>query len=455
MSTSDKSQSRNYVFTLFTDPLGIGTELKTKPAKINRIEVLINNSFLPAVKSYPDFKFISFQLEKCPRTGALHLQGYFECLKNMHTKKWIMKKWPLFEKAWMGVREKTRQYAIDYTQKEKTRVSTSFWTAGDDYGQGHRSDVCAHALAIKNGATAENIMDDDPGFYLLHRRNIVDTCLDFLKKRKIGAPPCVIVLHGSSGSGKTTLAKKLAGLNSTNGVYEYMHQYKKDTIWFDGYTGQEDIIFQDFGKGIIPFSLFKVICDNDILVQVKGNTTRILAKRIWITTNDDPLDWYSKKKDNFDRDALYRRIHYCFKFHGTHKKKNVRIVLDVQPNTINQETCPYGLTWLPDRNDDVQFKPKHLNLVMPEYFEIIPESPPAEEEKKSKEEEEPEEIRNNNNEVIGLTKRLEEFTLYEPFNLDSNSNWCPQIDTNNWSQEFNESFIIDEGDNDWRGLMEL
>lgn len=163
-----------------------------------------------------------------------------------------------------------------------------------------------------------------------------------VKTRKIERtlkPPCVIVFHGDSNAGKTFTADFLAGPDA----YAFMVQ-GGNTTWWDGYEGQDDIVIQEFGKGgSMSFTEFKIMCDNGIQVQTKGGTTWLIPKRIWITSNDDPLNWYSNVTN---RKPLYRRLTYVYVFKGDHDEGTVTVQIDCKPNSYNSETEMYEM-WAP------------------------------------------------------------------------------------------------------------
>nr|WAE42646.1 MAG: replication associated protein [Cressdnaviricota sp.] len=95
---------------------------------------------VPEVMFVDQYKYLVYQLEKCPDTGRYHYQGYvaFLAKKRLTT----LKKFdPTIH--W-EMRRGTHKEAFDYCTKEDTRIDGP-WTYGDDKGipqkKGERSDV--------------------------------------------------------------------------------------------------------------------------------------------------------------------------------------------------------------------------------------------------------------------------------------------------------------------------
>lgn len=342
---------RNYVFTLHLKNIyQVDDDIATR---------WVNEEFLQSLPENENMKFIVFQLEKS-ESGSYHLQGYVELTKPQRIV-WIRNHWREFgttggNSVWLHARDGDRSEAINYCKKEESRISGP-WTYGQDNGQGHRSDVVLVATAILGGASEEDILRNHPTSYLLHCKNVKTMIYDVCKTRHVDWNPCVIVFCGDSNTGKTFTIKKLAGPKA---YYYICGQH--NSSWWDGYTGQEDIVFNDWGKGAISVREFQNLWDNGVQVQVKGGTTRLMPKRVWISSNFDPVDWYDKVED-LNRKSIYRRIDYCFCFAGDYDDATVTVRINTKPNTVRPEVddeiliyC--GQAWLP--RTPHQFAPKDL-----------------------------------------------------------------------------------------------
>lgn len=65
-------------------------------------------------------------------------------------------------------------------------------------------------------------------------------------------------------------------------------------MWFDGYEGQDVVIFDDYRPQVIPFHLMLRVLDTWALdVPCKGGMVNFIPKLIVITTPDDPIKTFS------------------------------------------------------------------------------------------------------------------------------------------------------------------
>jgi len=108
-----------------------------------------------------------------------------------------------------------------------------------------------------------------------------------------------LVFWGRTGTGKSHRAWDQAGAQA----------YVKDprTKWWCGYRGQENVIIDEF-RGVIDIShLLRWLDRYPVLVEVKGGSRPLCARKFWITSNLDPREWYP----GLDADtlaALLRRL---------------------------------------------------------------------------------------------------------------------------------------------------
>lgn len=93
----------------------------------------------------------------------------------------------------------------------------------------------------------------------------------------------VHVLWGDTGTGKTRYA-----------VEQGAHP-----VWFDksgfahGYNNEEVLIFDEFDTAVVPRNLFLQLTDRyAFTVNIKGGSRNWNPKKIYITSNYSPEDWY-------------------------------------------------------------------------------------------------------------------------------------------------------------------
>lgn len=96
-------------------------------------------------------------------------------------------------------------------------------------------------------------------------------------------PRCVFWLWGQAGTGKSRTAFEYGGL-----PFEPLRP-GKGTVWWDGYAGQEVILFDDIREGQVDAHDFLRWCDGrDFIGSVKGGSIGIEA-HTWIFTSN--LHW--------------------------------------------------------------------------------------------------------------------------------------------------------------------
>lgn len=133
-------------------------------------------------------QYLVAQLETCPSTGKLHIQGYVEFTEK-YSMKWIKE---LFKDNSMhlGPRRGTQEQAIKYCTKIYTRLDdTQPFFYGFAKSQGNRSDLDSIVDAIENGMTTKEILHlfrgnalrhigmIERGLYAQHEMSVIDNVI--------------------------------------------------------------------------------------------------------------------------------------------------------------------------------------------------------------------------------------------------------------------------------------
>lgn len=123
--------------------------------------------------------------------------------------------------------------------------------------------------------------------------------------------PVVLWFYGPTGSGKTRTAVEIA---QESGL-RYWVSSDSDLKWFDGYTGQEYAIIDEFRRQGIKFSwILKLLDRYPLFVPIKGSWVRWTPKVIILTCPVPPREayqWLDKDGETQDWDGidqLKRRI---------------------------------------------------------------------------------------------------------------------------------------------------
>lgn len=251
-------------------------------------------SFLDDLKKWPVVKYLVYGREVCPTTGKSHLQGYCE-LSSSRKFSIITKKIP---STHLEARKGTSTQAADYCKKDG-----DFFEQGSISQAGKRNDIhAATEMILNNESTREVALEHPVVFVKYHRGLHAFRCA-------VAEPRCtqprIVVLWGDSGLGKSRMAREQL---LSPGFYSWSPNLGP---WFDGYHGQEEVLFEEF-RGHFPFGQLLTLLDRyDTKVQPKGLTaTEFCGTKIVITSPVHPNQWYenlnARKEGSLDQ--LTRRL---------------------------------------------------------------------------------------------------------------------------------------------------
>lgn len=231
-------------------------------------------------------KYCVWQKEKAA-SGLIHLQGYVvvpRCtLAAMKTRS---------GGAHWEPRRGTHAQAKAYSRKEETRIDGP-WEFGNEphIGQGKRNDLMALKDAVDGGASLAVLAEEHFTTMAVHSRWIREyRILKGIAQRHYLT--YTTVLWGPPGSGKTS--RVLAETTGEGRTAYWMKKPIGNAAFFDGYDGEEDFVIDEF-YGWLSFDLLCRMCDRfPLMVDTKGGAVQFCPKRIWITSNVDPMRWYPK-----------------------------------------------------------------------------------------------------------------------------------------------------------------
>lgn len=246
--------------------------------------------------------YIVFGEETAPETGTPHWQGYVEFDK---VKRFGQVR-RLVEGLHVEYRLGTQQQAIDYCKglsagKTPNEVVHEDGTPTPNVA-GRRNDIHDAVETLKSGGLAA-VAEENPIALVKYPRGML--LLQTLLPHRAKPNPEVILLFGPTGCGKT---KRFFDECS---VDNYWRAPITDGIWFDGYCGQPDALFDDFDGKCSKWSLRFVLQLLDrypINVPTKGGFVEWVPERIYITTNFFPRLWYDWSNREQQWPALVRRI---------------------------------------------------------------------------------------------------------------------------------------------------
>lgn len=242
--------------------------------------------------------------EVAPTTGTPHLQG--ACVIGAQKVKSTILKWPGFKRAYIAPMYGTPEDSLKYCSKSK-----NFKTFGVLPAPGKRNDLITTVQQLRDGKTIRELVETDEGavtfikyhkgITLLHSYLRSGTELDYKKKT-------VIWIWGATGTNKTKSAIQIAKNYNKSGCWISNGNLK----WFDGYTGQDFAIFDDYRTSHCQFSyLLRLLDGYPLRIEIKGSYVDWIPSTIFITAPDGPRTmWNLKTQEQLDQ--LCRRITHTF-----------------------------------------------------------------------------------------------------------------------------------------------
>lgn len=230
--------------------------------------------------------YLIYGLEK-GESGTQHYQGYCE-LDKQYSFKTVKTMLP---KAHIEKRRGTSTQASDYCKKDG-----QFTEKGTISNPGKRNDIEHMLQMVKENKTTVELIETCPVPWTKYYKACDRARYEYAKQVTGFHPVTVTILIGDADSGKTRKAYEM-----DPNLY---HWSPGSTLWFDGYTGQETILIDDY-YGSIEYGKFLQLIDGyRFNLPIKGGFTWKAWKNVIITSNDQPRNWYEKGMTP----ALARRI---------------------------------------------------------------------------------------------------------------------------------------------------
>jgi len=234
-------------------------------------------------------RFLTWQLEQ-GEEGTPHYQGYVE-FKQKRTMNQVKNQLGT-QRLHLEVRRGTSVEAIEYCQKEDTRIDGP-WTAGTpSEGQGERTDITKVKEMIDRGASEIEVAEASFALWCVHHRA-------FLRYKVLKTPDrdfqtLVTVVVGPPGTGKSRYANE-----RDKGAF-----WKQHGTWWCGYEGHSTVVLDDF-YGWLPWNTLLQISDRyPLRVQTKSGQAKFVATELIFTSNKHPATWYK----NCPIKAFIRRV---------------------------------------------------------------------------------------------------------------------------------------------------
>ncbi len=230
------------------------------------------------------------QLERCPETGRLHLQGYLQ-LPDRKTTRQVANAFAALRLPGVHL-ERARgssKQGRDYARKEDTRIAGP-WEVGTFAGttQGRRTDMESMRLRLRDGARRVEIADEFFSLWCRYPRSISEYSAMVQPPRTWETE--VSILWGETGAGKTRSVYTEWG---DTGIYDVPRPNSRTgATWFDGYDSEETVLFDDF-YGWVQLTLLTRLLDRYACrAPTKGGFVNWVPRRVIFTSNNHPSTWY-------------------------------------------------------------------------------------------------------------------------------------------------------------------
>ncbi len=241
-----------------------------------------------------DCEYLIYGLETCPSTTKEHWQGFIR-FKNQRSFKAVIK---ALKPRHVEICKGSADDNIKYCSKDSNVVCER----GTRPSQGARSDLAEIHERIKDGVSVDTITEENPMMYHQYGRTL-NKLEDLQLRRKFRSWMTEgIWYYGPTGSGKS---------------HEAFKDYSPDTHyvlpddkgWWDGYTGQETVIINDFRGSLTYGFLLQLVDKWPVNVSRRQREpVPFLAKRLIITSSLHPTEIYCNLSANDSLGQLYRRF---------------------------------------------------------------------------------------------------------------------------------------------------
>lgn len=258
----------------------------------------LRDEFVDIVGENSRIVYYCGQIEKCPSTQRLHVQGYFR----FDVPTAISTVISLFPPrcCQVSIANGNEEQNIAYCSKEESCVG-AFFEHGERAKQGKRNDVVVVKELISQGKGMRTVISSVNSYQAM---KCAELCLKYLEPGRDFQPE-VRWYYGSTGSGKSRKAKE---------EFPDAWMSGKDLAWFEGYDAHEVVIFDDFRKDYCTFHVLLRLLDRyPYRIENKGGSRQLLARVMIITCPWHPEVLYSSRADE-DISQLMRRITSCTLF---------------------------------------------------------------------------------------------------------------------------------------------
>lgn len=247
--------------------------------------------------------YIVGQPEVGEECGTYHFQFYVESPKRLRLRQW---KRLLGDPVSLRQRRASAEVAAEYCKKPETKAGEHYELGTISKSkQGNRTDLQLAQQMLDEGCTMRDLSREIFPTFVKYERGLYSYMAHNAEPRRWEME--VYVLWGATGLGKTRKVYDDADGREEE-VYPLAQNYNGGVVWWDGYHGQKNILIDDF-YGWLPWSyLLRLLDRYPMLVRNHGGHMQFSSTRIYITSNQDPREWYKYNEGSMKWETLARRL---------------------------------------------------------------------------------------------------------------------------------------------------
>ena len=249
-------------------------------------------------------------------TGTYHTHVFFYAPSPSRFST-VKKRFPIahIEKAYGSVQENRSYLRKDGRWADTDKAETSVPGTFEEWGEAPPERAEKHpemfrlVQNIRDGLTTTEIIDDNPA--MAFRVRDIDLLRQTLTAEKYALenrPLQVSYLYGASGAGKT---RSIYSTHDPRSIYRVTNYRATRGISFDGYHGQDVLVFEEFSSQIPIEDMLNYLDIYPLSLPARYNDKTACYTKVYITSNS-PLEnqyWVEQQARPETWRAFLRRIH--------------------------------------------------------------------------------------------------------------------------------------------------
>lgn len=235
-------------------------------------------------------RYLVFQEEQ-GESGTIHFQGYSQLRRRMRRGGLIR----LFgNRCHFEKRRGSHAQAVTYCTKDETKVAGGL---GGEIGTPRLRGAPVKGISRQFESAVEAIVDGDdfmdveeqhPVAFAMYPDKLVDF---FLKQKGVRDWEMEVEIYvGPTGTGKSTSAKM-----ENPGAY-WGSWPMGGRWWWPNYRGEKCVVLDDFFEQIRVRKMMELLDRHHFGIEAKGRNMEFVSRKLIITTNKDPCEWYAFKE---------------------------------------------------------------------------------------------------------------------------------------------------------------